>query len=301
LSIHSLHSGLKDSQDVFHMFQIMKLRFEQDPNKRQNEWFVQPAYGGLFIPHEYLGPLLVNLTKNKYLMPIKSQNRLTLELDWWPDSNENSIKQVKKVLQTAQKLGYNAISFLLPEENQYPQLDEQTEWKMNTVSKQSIESNKIKNNWQATISIERKETITDPVVQMLNIAEFGEKPLSQLLSDMHDPRSISFEIGENTIAVIAIQDLQFSDALYVGVQNNEQYASAGFYLSSAPDKSTSIMHEIICNKIGTNVGNENAWSEAITEVTNAMHVNYAYVTIQPNTSAEINIEGAENSIKWKDM
>ncbi|GEM_PF-2715319 len=122
LSMHQLHGAFSGEQDTFHVFQGFKSRFEDSREERKGDLFLQPAYGGLWLPENYMGPLLVNETGNRHLVPVPNGDRITLKVDWYPDDGTSGVEEVKRLLLAAEKLGYFYAEFEMPGVFDYKEL-----------------------------------------------------------------------------------------------------------------------------------------------------------------------------------
>jgi hypothetical protein len=95
LTLHYMHAGAQGAEDAFFMFQVIKCRFEKDPQSRVEDGFLQPAYGGLWLPSDkdYTGALMRHLSNDMTVKVVGDECRLVLRLDWWPDVGEVGVRR----------------------------------------------------------------------------------------------------------------------------------------------------------------------------------------------------------------
>lgn len=300
LSMHYLHSGVYSTEDSMHVFQIIKMRFEKGQEMREHEDFVRPAYGGLSLPKDYLGPLLVHLTDNKHLIPVGNGSGITLRLDWWPEDGNEGVKEMGIVLKAAQVLGYFKVEFLMPQAYPYEELRKQYNGTLQCRQEGSGKDAK----WMGTVKVEQPldyrrnalmenvEFGSDESGNEVRLWSFSKKELNGVQG------TYLVEKGEYRY-VAAVDSVGFADRLLLASEKQGgESSSGGLYLPEGHGLDVGAMAKEAMTRMQAllehGIAGDEGWKKLLSELSDIAKPKYTYAVLKHNGDAtESWIEAAQ--------
>jgi len=218
LSAYCLRGAACGPEDTAHVLQIIK-HLNESGDVRSEDDFILPAYGGLGIPQEYLGPLLASMTGNRHLLP--NSAGVALDLDWYPDDSEDGLAETTKVLDAAAKLGFHRIMFRMPAACSYELL-----YKKFEVSAMQTDGGII-----GSISCRDRKGEGKPETLFQHL-ELGDKKLSEVKdSEFVRTDDLVFYKTRSTMAGACIDSVGFAERMLFTAAEGELSASGGIYFA----------------------------------------------------------------------
>lgn len=297
IAAHYLHGNLCSPEDAFHVFQMVKHIYEDDEEYRKAAWFMLPVYGGLYIPLDYIGRLLVHMSGNKNLVLAMERHDPTLLLDWYPDDGATGVKETTAVLEAAAKLGYIGIDFRMPQEYKYEELYK--------TFGNSLHAKKDGNNWRGRIRCEPNygDCHPDRLFQQL---ENGEKRLGDVpVMEFEGKTRRCFEKAGNRLIAACLDSVGFAKRLLFTAEENENSIHGGIYLTGDTEKFDSksvadVFRNLIAHIRGIppELEKENVFqmvknATRETETISNAKSTFAYVTVRDSRGNEEELEGAD--------
>ena len=304
LTLHYMHAGAQGMDDAFFMFQVAKCRFEQSPEARVADDFLQPVYGGIWLPSDkdYLGALMRSLSGDRTVKVVGEDCRLALRLDWWPDDGPNAVKQLASVAESAGQIGYTRVEFIMPSEHKYDELN--AAYGTTISARQEMKGEK--QVWIGSIATELPEAKA-PLDAVLANAEIAETPVSALKNGALSSLPASAFAEKEGIAVAAgMGTLGFVDRLLLSLETERALVNVGIYLKAlksaeAKQAVDSLVKDAL--EIGGNgVLSPDLWEKAIVAHVKKTGHSLCYAVLRnKNTGEEENLEDAHAEPKWNDI
>jgi len=303
LTLHYMHAGAESMDDAFFMFQVTKCRFEQDASARTADDFLQPAYGGIWLSrdNDYLGRIIRNLSGDKTVQAIDGDCRFVLRLDWWPDDGPNAVGQLARVAESAGRIGYTRVEFIMPQEHSYEELNAA----YGTAISARSEMKRGKQVWIGSIATGRQDAAAPPDIVLAN-AEIAETPVSALNNGSLVKLPASAYVENDGIAVAAgMGTLGFVDRLLLSLETERARVNVGIYLRAIKDTGGFAVDSLVKDALEIGRGdalNPDSWEKAIVEHVKRTGHNLCYAVLRnKNTGAEMNLEDANEEPKWNDI
>ncbi len=222
MTAYCLRGAACGPEDAAHILQVMK-HLNESEESRSDKDFILPAYGGLGIGSEYLGPVLASMTGNRFLLPKAAG--LALDLDWYPDDSKEGLAETSKALEAAAKLGFYRILFQMPAACSYDQLYKKFE----------VEAAQTESGIIGSISCRPQKEEGKPKTLFQQL-ENGDKKLSEVKdSEFVRADDLVFLRTRSTTVAACIDSVGFAERVLFTAAEGELSASGGVYFHIAGD------------------------------------------------------------------
>ena len=304
LTLHYMHAGAQSAEDAFFMFQVLKCRFEQDPAARTADNFLQPAYGGIWLPRDkdYTGTLMRHLSNDRAVKVIDSDCRLVLRLDWWPDEGWDGVTQLERVVNAAGQMGYPRVEFIMPHEYEYKEMH--SHFGTAIIARQENDRGKQKWIGSMATSITRPSAPLDAAIAN---AEIADTPVASLKNGaLSGLQASAFAEREGLVVAAGMGSIGFTDRLLLALETERAIVNVGVYLRALGTQSAKAAVDALVKgaiEIGASSALDSGkWENAILSQVKKTGHNLCYAVLRnKNTGEEDNLESANKEPEWNDI